>query len=53
MKKELQEMLEKIRNELLRDAKQGKIKEYKDGYVDGVLDTFNKFTGVLNNHIKE
>lgn len=53
MKKEINLILTDHRNRLLREAKQEKDENYKKGYVDGILDMFNKSTSTIDNHIEE
>ena len=53
MIKEIKEALSEQRNQLLREAKQEKSEEYKSGFIDGILDMFNKSIVTIDNHIKE
>jgi len=47
------EAIGKIRNELLTNAKKEKAPEYREGYVDGVLDMFNGIAKIGTESPKE
>ncbi len=53
MKKEIKDILMSHRDILLREGKQERQEEYKKGFVDGVLDMFNKAISTIEDHVIE
>ncbi len=44
--------LQSIRNKLIKEIRKNKLEDYKEGYYDGVLDTYNLFMDEFKNEEK-